>query len=61
MKKSNKGSTVAQARSIRTLSRKENAPEIKRNQVNEQHTYQNINNTSGLFPSNVSQHDRSSS
>ena len=41
MKKSSnpKGSNGAQARSIRTLSRKENPPEIKRNQVNEQLTY----------------------
>ena len=54
MKKSSKGNGGSQARSIRTLSRKENAPEIKRNQVNDQNTYQNINNTSGLFPSSVS-------
>ena len=58
MKKAGKGAG-SQSRSIRTLSRKENPHEVKRNHVAEHNTYANLSNTSGLFPGG--QNDRSGS
>ncbi len=55
-----KGSKVSNGsnRAIRTLSRKEHPHEMKRNNANDQQTYQN---NSGYLLANGATHDRSNS